>query len=110
MQRRVGTSVALRRVLGALVLVGVLAEASACIVASARADEPLGQIAISALCPCGCKAHTGALAGVGLTQLAAPPTEAVLPRPARVAPRPAALPRPSIAPVREIDHVPIQLA
>ena len=100
----------LRRLLGALVLIGVLADASACTVAFATADEPLGQVAISALCPCGCKAHTGALAGVGITQLAATPAEIVLPDPLRVAPEPAAHPVLPRAPIEAIDHVPIQLA
>jgi hypothetical protein len=102
--------IALRRILAAFVLLGVLADASACIVASGRVDGSAGQISISALCPCGCRAHTGALAGIGITQLAAPPAEAVLPARPRVAPVPAVLRRPSVAPVREIDHVPILLA
>lgn len=100
----------LRRVLGALVLVGVLADASACIVAYARVDTSPTELAISALCPCGCKAHTGALAGVGLTQLAASPAETVLPDAPRVAPERAAPPSPPRAPVEAIDHVPILLA
>ena len=90
-------------------LLGVLADASACIVAFARADEPLGQIAVSALCPCGCKTHTGALGGVGITQLAATPAETVLPDAPRVAPERAALPLLPRAPIEPIDHVPILL-
>ncbi len=101
---------ALRRLLAALVLVGVLADASACIAAYARVDASAGQISISALCPCGCKAHTGALAGIGITQLAAPPAEIGLPAGARVAPGLVALPRPPLAPTRAIDHVPILLS
>jgi hypothetical protein len=96
--------------LAALVLLGVLADASVCIVEFAKVGGSAGQISISALCPCGCRAHTGALAGIGITQLAAPPAEAVLPAGPRVAPEPAALPRPSFAPTRAIDHVPILLA
>ena len=99
-----------RRLLAALLLLGVLADASTCIVAFSRIDPPLGQIAMSALCPCGCNAHTGALAGIGLTQLAAPPAEVVLSDAPRAAFELAALPRPSRAPGREIDHVPIVLA
>ena len=99
-----------RRLLAALLLLGVLADASTCIVASSKIDPPLGQIAMSAPCPCGCNAHTGALAGIGLTQHAAPPTEVVLPDAPRAAFEPAALPRPSRAPGRAIDHVPIALA
>jgi hypothetical protein len=101
---------AFRRILAALLLVGVLADASACIVAFTRADEPAEQNAMSALCPCGCKAHTGALAGIGITQLAAPPAEGILPDGPRVAPEPAVLSRPSLVPVRKIDHVPLLLA
>ena len=101
---------ALRRWLGALVLLGVLADASACIVAYAKLDPPLGETAISAQCPCGCKAHTGALAGVGLTQLAATPAEIVLPDATRSAPERAALPLLPRAPSEPIDHVPILLA
>jgi len=91
------------------VLLGVLADASACIVAFARADEPLGQIAVSALCPCGCKTHTGALGGVGITQLAATPAETLLPDAPRVAPERSALPLLPRAPAESIDHVPIRL-
>jgi hypothetical protein len=94
----------------ALVLVGVLADASACILASTRIDGSAGQISISALCPCGCNAHTGALAGIGISQLAALPAEVVPPAGPRVAPGPADPQRPSVAPIRAIDHVPILLA
>ena len=101
---------ALRAALGALVLVCVLADASACIVAFPSPAPELGVVGISALCPCGCKAHTGSLGGIGLTQLAAAPAEISLP----IAPRPvieAAAPElPPSAPTTEIDHVPIRLA
>ena len=100
----------LRRLLAALVLAGVLADASACSVAFAPALAPGVALSISALCPCGCRAHTGALAGVGLTQLAATPAEIVLPDAPRVAPEPAAPPVLPRAPSEAIDHVPIQLA
>ena len=103
-------SLALRRTLGALVLLGVLADASVCAVAYPKVESALGQTAVSALCPCGCSAHTGALAGVGLTQLAATPAEIVLPAAPRVAPEPAAPPVLPRAPSEAIDHVPIQLA
>lgn len=101
---------ALSRWIAALVLAGVLADASACIVAFTPVDEPAGQLAISALCPCGCKAHTGGPVGIGLGQLAAPPAESLVPPGTRAAPALAALPALPSAPTRRIDHVPIALA
>ena len=99
----------MRRTLAALVLLGVLADASACLIAFARVDTGAEPTAISALCPCGCKAHTGALGGVGITQLAATPAELVLPEAPRVAPARAELPLLPLAPNEPIDHVPILL-
>jgi len=101
---------AISRLIAAFVLVGVLADASACIVAFSPVDEPAGQLAVSALCPCGCKAHTGGPVGIGLGQFAAPPAESLLPKATRAAPAIAVLPALAIAPAREIDHVPIALA
>lgn len=101
---------ALRRLLAAFVLVGVLADTSACSVSFAPVDSAAGQIAISALCPCGCKSHGGPPAGIGLGQLAAPPAEIVVPMGARAVPARAAVPRLPRALVRQIDHVPIVLA
>jgi hypothetical protein len=101
---------ALRSALGALVLICVLADASACIVAFPSAAPELGVVGISALCPCGCKAHTGSLGGIGLTQLAAAPAEISLPVAERPVIAPAAPKVPPAAPTTEIDHVPIRLA
>jgi len=101
---------ALRRLLAALVLAGVLADASACIVAFAPAHDPAGQLSVSALCPCGCRAHTGALAGIGITQPGATPAASLLPDGPRVAPERGVPPQPPLAPVPAIDHVPIVLA
>lgn len=105
-----GPTGALRRALSALLLFGVLADASACIVAFARPAGEAEPASVSALCPCGCNAHTGALAGIGITQLAALPAEAVFPLISpRLSPEPEGANRIALAPVRAIDHVPILL-
>jgi hypothetical protein len=100
------------RALASLALVALLYDASACLVALAsapRAGEP-SELAYRAPCPCGCARHSLTLAGVGLSQPAAPQALAALPEPER-APAPlASVARIPSAPPRAIDHVPIALA
>ncbi len=101
---------AIARALAALVVVAVLADASACLTAPTVGPAGDGVVRVSAVCACGCHAHTGSLGGIGLTQLAAPPAETPVPSAAPAWPARAAVSQPSAAPARRIDHVPISLA
>jgi hypothetical protein len=99
------------RLLALLALITVLDDAGACFVALATAPsagEP-SELAYRAPCPCGCAQHAATLAGVGLSQPAAPSALAALPVPERApAPRAPDSHMPN-APPRGIDHVPIAL-
>ena len=101
------------RLLALLALVALLDDASACLsivysLSPQNADQE--ELAYRAPCPCGCAQHAAALAGVGLSQLAAPPGALALAAPPRALPvtdAPRDLPN---APPRAIDHVPIASA
>jgi hypothetical protein len=101
------------RVFALLALCALLDDASVCLsVVYSRAPETADQeeLAYRAPCPCGCAQHAAVLAGVGLAQFAAPPSELALPAPPRALPyfdAPRDLPN---APPRAIDHVPIASA
>ena len=94
-------------------LVALLDDASTCLsvvysLSPQTADQE--ELAYRAPCPCGCAQHTAALAGIGLGQLAAPPSALALVAPPRALPSfdaPRDLPN---APPRPIDHVPIASA
>jgi hypothetical protein len=94
-------------------LVALLDDASACLsivysLSPQNADQE--ELAYRAPCPCGCAQHSAALAGLGLSQFAAPPSEVALAAPPRALPvsdAPRDLPN---APPRAIDHVPIASA
>lgn len=96
-----------------MALVSLLDDASACLsivysLSPQTADQE--ELAYRAPCPCGCAQHTAALAGIGLGQLAAPPSALALTAPPRTLPAshaPRDLPN---APPRAIDHVPIASA
>lgn len=100
------------RLLAGIALVALLYDASACLVALASAP-PAGapsELAYRLPCPCGCAQHAATLAGVGLSQPAAPQEIAALPEPERApAPRTSEARIPG-APPRAIDHVPIARA
>jgi len=93
-----------------LALVALLDDASACLsIVYSLAPQTAGQeeLAYRAPCPCGCPQHATALAGIGLSQLAAPPGALALPAPTGALPF-ATLSRDlPTAPSRPIDHVPI---
>jgi hypothetical protein len=103
----------LRAVFALLTLCALLDDASVCLsVVYSLAPQTAGQeeLAYRTPCPCGCAQHATALAGVGLSQFAAPPAEYALLAPPRALPffdAPRALPT---APPRSIDHVPIASA
>jgi hypothetical protein len=101
---------ALARLFAALLVAAVLADASACATAPLVAERGDGVVRMSQLCTCGCHAHTGAPAGIGLTQLAALPAESLVPNAPRIEPAQAPVSVPRAAPRRPIDHVPIPLA
>lgn len=99
------------RALALAALAAVLFDASACLIALASAPSPgqPGELAYRMPCPCGCAQHAATLAGVGLSQPAAPQELAALPeteRPPLPEPGAARLP---VAPTRAVDHVPIAL-
>ena len=101
------------RILALLALVALLDDASVCLsVVYSLAPQTAGQeeLAYRTPCPCGCAQHAAALAGIGLSQFAAPPAELALAAPPRALPDfapPGDLPS---APRRSIDHVPIASA
>ncbi|MFI5317633.1 MAG: hypothetical protein ACHQ6T_18165 [Myxococcota bacterium] len=100
------------RLLALLALVAVLGDANACLVALASAPSAgaPSELAYRAPCPCGCAQHAATLAGVGLSQPAAPQGVAALPAPERARPPLAPEARLPHAPAHSIDHVPIALA
>ena len=93
-----------------LALCALLDDASVCmsvVYAQAPRTSPQEELAYRTPCPCGCAQHATALAGIGLSQFAAPPAEVALAAPPRALPEfeaPTDLPT---APPRPIDHVPI---
>jgi len=101
------------RIFGLLALVALLDDASAClslVYSLAPQTAPQEELAYRTPCPCGCAQHAAALAGIGLSQFAAPPAELALAAPPRALPvfdAPRDLPT---APPRSIDHVPIACA
>lgn len=105
------TRARIARVLSLVALAGVLFDATACFVvlASAPSRGEASELSWRAHCPCGCGQHATTLAGVGLSQPAAPQAVAVVPpgeRPPLPPSEPARLPS---APPRSVDHVPISL-
>jgi hypothetical protein len=101
------------RVFALLALCALLDDASVCMsVVYSQSPQTAGQeeLAYRTPCPCGCAQHAAALAGIGLSQFAAPPAELAILVPPRALPvfdAPRDLPT---APPRSIDHVPIAAA
>ena len=98
------------RLLAALLMLALLADASACTTAPLVAERGDGVLRMSQLCHCGCHARTGAPAGIGLTQVAALPAETPVPLGPRAEIERAPAPLPPETPPRAVDHVPISLA
>jgi hypothetical protein len=101
------------RVFALLALCALLDDASVCLsvvysLAPQTADQE--ELAYRTPCPCGCAQHAAALAGIGLSQFAAPPAELALPAPPRALPGFASSRDLPTAPPHPIDHVPIASA
>jgi hypothetical protein len=96
-----------------LALCALLDDASVClsvVYSLSPQTAPQEELAYRTPCPCGCAQHSASLAGIGLSQFAAPPAEVALAAPPRALPvseAPTDLPT---APPLPIDHVPIASA
>ena len=94
-------------------LCALLDDASVCLsVVYSLSPQTAGQeeLAYRTPCPCGCAQHAAALAGIGLSQFAAPPAEFALLAPPRALPQSNAPHDLPTAPPHPIDHVPIASA